>query len=111
MGISFMNCKNVTRLEKREVSSPKAVKRQNAPPFIKYYILDINPMKEVLRTEGHSESIGLKKALHICRGHFATYTAEKPLFGKYVGMFHRPDHVRGSAEKGVVVKDYNVKPE
>ncbi len=108
MSISFMHCKNVIRTEHRDYSSPQAVKRNNAPTCIKYYTLNINPMKEVLRTEGQSESLGLKRALHICRGHFSTYSEDKPLFGKYAGTFWVPDHVRGKAENGVVVKDYKV---
>ena len=45
---------------------------------------------------------------HYCRGHFATYTEEKPLFGKYSGKFWIPAHVRGSVKNGAVVKDYCV---
>ncbi len=66
-------------------------------------------MKEVLRREGGSETNGLKKALHICRGHFATYSPEHPLFGKFTGTFWKPAHVRGSQEHGIVVKDYVIK--
>lgn len=65
-------------------------------------------MKKVLRTEGQSETTGLKRALHICRGHFAHYGDDKPLFGKYTGTFWRPMHARGKVEQGVVVKDYKI---
>src|SRR3990167_3444505 len=51
---------------------------------------------------------GLKKALHIVRGHPVTYTKEKPLFGKYSGTFWKPAHARGSIEQGAVLKDYKV---
>lgn len=44
-----------------------------------------------------------------CRGHFSTYTEDRPLFGKVSGTFWVPSHVRGSAKQGVVVSDYNVK--
>jgi len=43
---------------------------------------------------------------HFCRGHYATYTKDKPLFGKYVGTFYKSPHVRGNAEVGTIVKDY-----
>lgn len=110
LAISFMNCKNVVRRDVTDEEGPSAkwLRRQKAPE-IRYHVLDINPMKEVLRTEGDIESNGLKKALHICRGHFVTYTEERPLFGKVTGTFWKPSHVRGSVEHGIVDKDYRVK--
>lgn len=47
--------------------------------------------------------------LHWVRGHFKTYAADAPLFGKYAGTFFWPASVRGHAENGVVVKDYKLK--
>lgn len=110
LAVAFMNCKNVVRRDVTETEgpSPKWLRRQKAPE-IRYHVLDINPMKEVLRTEGGIESNGLKKALHICRGHFVTYTEERPLFGKITGTFWKPSHVRGSVENGIVDKDYRLK--
>lgn len=107
--ITFMNCKNVVRRDVTETEGPSAkwIRRQKAPT-IRYHVLDINPMKEVLRTEGNIETNGIKKALHICRGHFATYTEEKPLFGKKAGTFWVPAHTRGDIKHGAIVKDYRV---
>ncbi len=109
LALSFMHCKNVARVE---VQPPpklsRAHARRHGAPLVKYYTLQIDPMREVLRREGDSERVGLKKALHICRGHFAHYD-DKPLFGKYQGTFWRPSHVRGSGQHGIVVKDYAVK--
>lgn len=110
MAISFMHCKNVNRTDATASEGPEErwLRRQKQPS-LRYHVLEIDPMKEVLRTEGCAESTGLKRALHICRGHFATYTEGKPLFGRTVGTFWVPSHVRGSSKHGVVVKDYNVK--
>lgn len=112
MTLSFMHCKNVVHRDVTASEGPAAkwLRRQKAPT-IKYHVLDINPMKEILRTEGGVETNGLKKALHICRGHFATYTPEKPLFGNIVGTVWKPAHVRGDIKQGAVVKDYRVNPE
>lgn len=44
--------------------------------------------------------------LHRVRGHYAHYTEEKPLFGKYVGKVLRRSHVRGCADLGWVDKKY-----
>jgi hypothetical protein len=38
--------------------------------------------------------------------HKSTYTAEKPLFGKYVGDVIIPAHERGDIELGFVAKSY-----
>lgn len=109
MTCSFMHCKNVRQVETKEDPGERFRKQYGVPKYT-YRTLQIDPMKEVLRREGKSDSEGLKRALHICRGHFSTYSEEKPLFGKYPGTFWVPDHVRGSKERGEVVKDYNVKP-
>lgn len=108
LGISFMHCKNVRQIEEAEDPGERFRHQYKVPKF-RYRTLIIDPMKEVLRTEGGIETNGIKKALHICRGHFATYSEDKPLFGKYAGTFFKPDHVRGKIEHGAVVKDYDVK--
>lgn len=111
LGISFTHCKNVERVLNEP--SPKVDakhRRRHGRGLTRYYTLHIGPMKEVLRREGHADEQGLKRALHICRGHFATYSDDKPLFGKYVGTFWKPMHVRGKKEVGEVIKDYQVHP-
>lgn len=110
LATSFTHCKNVTRIE--HVPPEKINKRrakEGKPPLTKYYTLQIDPMREVLRKEGGYESNGLKRAMHICRGHFAIYD-EKPLFGKVKGTFWIPQHVKGSKTVGEIKKDYNVNP-
>lgn len=110
MALSFMHCKNVVR--KENVPPPKVQARRakdGKPPLTKYYTLEIEAMKRTLQNEGGISTNGLKRALHICRGHFATYTADKPLFGHYVGTVWKPQHIKGSKDAGEVVKDYSVK--
>jgi hypothetical protein len=109
--ISFMNCKNVSISPvepDREINRER--KKAGLRPFVRYHTINIEPMKKVLRTEGNIEAEGLKRALHLCRGHFATYTdnfmgrpLDKPM------TVWRPAHVRGSLDEGVVIGDYNVK--
>lgn len=65
-------------------------------------------MKKILNSEGKAQETGLKKALHICRGHFATYGDDAPLFGKHVGTFWKRMHIRGVAKEGMVAKDYKI---
>jgi hypothetical protein len=110
MAICFAHCKG-TEIEERQPSRQvrRAAERKGKPVFT-FHTIDIQPATRVLHTEGHINENGLARALHICRGHFAHYTADKPLFGKYTGTFYRPMHVRGKAEQGVSIKDYRVHP-
>jgi hypothetical protein len=108
MGIAFSHCKNVGHKDDVRDRGERFHRRQKVPRF-SYRTLVIDPMREVLRREGGLGAGGLGRALHICRGHFATYTAERPLFGHTVGQVWRPPHVRGRAEHGEVVKGYEVR--
>lgn len=109
MALQFMNCKNV-RVASNEPSPKlsKAHEKRHGKPLVRYHTIQIEPMKQVLETEGGIGHNGIKKALHICRGHFATYTDDKPLFGRVTGTFWKPAHVRGSLSEGAVVSDYKV---
>jgi hypothetical protein len=109
LAVGFMHCKNVARRDATETEGPpdKWLRRQKQPK-LRYHVLEINPMKEVLRTEGQSETLGLKRALHTCRGHFTHYSEERPLFGRYSGTFWVPEHKRGNVKHGMVLKDYSI---
>lgn len=106
--ICFCHCKNIT-IEAEKISRQvrRAAERAKEP-VLTFKTINIHPVRKVMTEEGHVESQGIKRALHICRAHFAHYTEEHPLFGKYTGTFYKPMHVRGSLESGVVIKDYNV---
>jgi hypothetical protein len=110
---AFCHCKNV-RIEEQEGTYPsrqarRAAERRGAAKPTKFYTLSIGPIGDKSSGQGHGANGAAAKAQHICRGHFATYTEERPLFGKYAGQFWIPAHVRGSAEAGKVFKDYDVK--
>jgi hypothetical protein len=106
---SFMHCRNSWV---NKVTPPpklaKASRRRHGVPLVSFRTINIEPMRRVLRSEGRAHETGIKKALHICRGHFRTYTAEKPLFGKVSGTIFVPMHARGSAQEGIVVQSYKV---
>ena len=110
LALSFLHCKNVSL---DPVDPPakvaRAFQRKHGVAPVRYHVLNIEPMKQVLRHEGQSEKTGLKRALHICRGHFKDYT-ERGLFGKYKGVYWWESRVRGSASEGVVKKDYTISP-
>jgi hypothetical protein len=104
---SLANCKNVVQ-EKQDAYFKCEGSKKKAKKFYRYHVLKIagsmtggNPAGS-----GQDES---KKAMHLCRGHFAKYTDDSPLFGKYTGLFWKPMHVRGKVQHGIVDKDYAIK--
>lgn len=106
--IHLMNCKNIDLMDAPFSRNTRRERRRQQLPDVKYKVLTISPsMTPGSRSEG-----GLTldtMPLHLVRGSFATYTEDKPLFGKYTGTFWRPAHVRGTADAGTVYKDYKVK--
>jgi hypothetical protein len=109
--IAFMHCKNIEMIDAPmgEYEPPKWCRRMKVGE-VQYKTLRIEPVRKILEGEGNIGHNGIKKALHICRGHFAEYTKEKPLFGRVVGRVFRPAHVRGTLEQGRVEKNYEVEP-
>lgn len=111
LAISFMHCKNV-KINERVPSTflRRTWRDKYRRPLSTYHVLDIEGMKRVVRQEAREAGEGTFKALHIVRGHFATYTEDKPLFGRVVGTFWRPDHTRGALTYGESKHDYRVHP-
>ena len=110
MGLTLLQCKNVSARETCSTTKPpRRYEEQHGKHPPRYYVLDIEPMRQKFRdANGGNDGISLAKALHICRGHFKDYR-EKPLFGKVSGMFWWQPHVRGTAEAGIVEKEYRIK--
>ena len=107
--VLFCHCKNVTYYENEYPTKlqKKRIKRGKIPQET-YKVLDIGGLKKQAKSEATKSESELKRALHICRGHFRTYKKENPLFGKVTGTFWCPMHKRGKAEYGKVTKDYKV---
>jgi hypothetical protein len=80
----------------------KNYQKRNGQPPIKYKVLDIHAVQEVLERDGNVSKTGITHALHVCRGHFRRYES-----GKVVWI---DEHERGDASKGRVEKKYNVVP-
>ena len=106
---AFMHCKNASLVEHSQSTAviKRWRKKYNQRP-VKYYTLNVDGMMPVLRSEGQLETNGILRAMHICRGHFATYSPERPLFGRVAGTFWIPAHVRGADTSRCVVKDYSI---
>lgn len=109
---TFSHCNNVEYYDKSHPKSlQKANKKRGKIPQETYRVLDIGGLKKQAKSESNSSQGELSTALHICRGHFKTYTEEKPLFGKITGTVWCPPHQRGTIDQGKINKEYNIKTE
>jgi hypothetical protein len=110
LAVSFLHCKNVTVVENAE---PKPLaKKYHAKHGIAptgYKTLVIEPLKQILRTEGKSESVGIKRSMHICRGHFKDYREGRGLFGKYKMLVWHPMTTRGTRGKSALAREVEIK--
>jgi hypothetical protein len=107
----IMHCKNVITQPKPK--APEVVRkweRKHAFSPVTYRTIIIQPLMTTISAAGGVSTLGIKRAAHIVRGNWATYTEEKPLFGKVVGKFFRPAHRRGDEALGTVEKKYQVVP-
>lgn len=108
--LSLMHVKNIELIDQPLTRQQRRRKERKNEPF--YKVLAIEPFKTQVRNEARrTGQTDLQVALHICRGNFATYTEDKPLFGKFVGTYFRPAHMRGNAKHGEVIKDYKINPQ
>lgn len=109
------SCKNIEYVDTEHQTTKKernAYRLRGLFAPISYKSVRINPhaMHKYTNGCGIPGTLG-SVPLHLCRGHFAEYTEERKLFGKYVGRYWIPPHVRGNPELGTVEKDYEVKHE
>jgi len=104
--ILLLNCKNIgTETIPAPVKLNNKRKKKGKQPIFSYKTLVIKP------TTKKEQSIPKhlwNNRIHLARGHFKTYTEDKPLFGRITGRFWWQPHVRGQNRDGVVMKDYKV---
>ena len=105
--LCLLGCRNITA-KQVELGPRSYYESKHRHKLPHYHVLDIEPMRKVFRQESGSDFVSLAKALHICRGHFKNFD-DKPLFGRLRGTYWWQPHVRGTAEAGVVEKDYRIK--
>jgi hypothetical protein len=109
LATTFVHCKNVKTIEHQPSRQQRRFReRKGGPPLVSWRTIDVPAVDRLLREEGGLGQHGLKKALHLVRGNFATYTEDAPLFGRYTGTFYRPQHVRGKDKGRLSVHDYRV---
>lgn len=109
MVVSMINCSNVG-LDDEVPAYPRPARRRLArkdKPLVTFKRLHIKPHKSHVASGEHGEG-GV--AVHIVRGHFKTYTPERPLLGKHTGTYWWQPMLRGT-EQRFVLKDYEVEGE
>jgi hypothetical protein len=109
---ALLNCRNiVTDDHPPDATMQRARTRRGKPPFVTYKTLRVIAPSSVRASGGHAPGRQPPQGqlpLHLVRGHFATYTDDAPLFGKYAGRFWIHAHARGNVTVGTVLKDYKV---
>lgn len=109
LALSFLNVRNARTDEVQVDRSYKKREMRHGRATSRYYVLTIDVLRRAVDMRANESGLSIQRALHICRGHFATYGDDHPLFGKYTGKYWIPAHIRGSAGKGVVIKDYELR--
>lgn len=105
----LLNCKNIVP---HKIFAPKKLnqkrQRNNKPAISEYYVLNLRlPSKE--KNDYRSISTPLShNRIHLCRGHFKTYTKEHPLLGRHTGLYWWQPHIRGQNKEGIILKDYKL---
>jgi hypothetical protein len=104
----LLNCKNISTIDNPppEKLNKKRAKTGKCPLFT-YKTLVIKPTGKKQETQAAQ---GLwENRVHLCRGHFKSYSDDKPLFGRYTGRYWWQPAVRGNKQKGIIMKDYEVR--
>ena len=116
--LTLMHCKNVS-LEsvtaplplshKKSRRRKQIAERKKYLPFERHTIVIRDKKGRVVQSGQRLE--GAAKGLHWVRGHFHTYTPDRPLFGnpKLHGRFWVPAHIAGLNTERVIESDYLLK--
>jgi hypothetical protein len=109
MALGLTNCRNVKTAETGSVRMRRSgrEKRQGVPPKELRYSTIILPGGGSIASDKRGGS-HRAAAVHRVRGHFKTFTAERPLLGKHVGTYWWGWNVRGNPEHGEVQSDYEM---
>lgn len=104
LAVGLMNCKNV-HTEERSTGNVFNRKKRKRSPKLDYHVIVLPA------PAGGGEDAGghWDVQRHKVRGHFKTYTADKPLMGRHVGTYWFAWHLRGDAERGRIIADYKLK--
>ena len=111
--VNILNCQNVVT---KDVIPPEKLNKKRLKhkqtPLYSYKILEVVKGKPKSKNAGAvpwDYKSPATTRFHLCRGHFKTFTEDKPLFGKYAGTFWWNPQSRGNKDVGAVEKEYSIK--
>jgi hypothetical protein len=108
--LCFMNTQKVERIE---TVPPEKLSRSHQKkygvPMSRFYTLKVTAMNERSSRVHHGGEHN-SPAHHIVRGHFRQFSLNKPLFGKWSGVYWWNEFERGDRKRGEVTKEYEVVP-
>lgn len=114
IAVGWLNCKNVTidthiALNVQPIQRRKKGKARpfRAPSAIDFHTIRL-PGQPMVRTSTPRGGHHAPPRLHEVRGHFKTFTADKPLMGRHVGTFWWGWQVRGNPNRGRTITDYSM---
>jgi hypothetical protein len=110
--LAMMNCANIDTVEHRAPEAfQKARVRSGKKPLVSYHTVrvDLDKTPQAIAAESLPGD-GTTPRRHKKRGHMKDYRGGKGLFGRYKGVWYWGPALAGSAEKGVIVADYEVTP-
>lgn len=108
--LDFLVAVNAKNIGVEDVVKPRTRKTKRKKlnnQGVKFKTLIIKPGKTKTEDEDRPTT-ETNLPLHVCRGHFKTYTKEKPLFGSYSGTFFWRAFSRGKDKHGRIEKNYRV---
>lgn len=110
--LSLTHCRNVELVERTVPPAVVKKRKEKGIPYIKFKQLVIKPVGGKRMVGGSSESQKHNMMpLSFIRGHFKTFSEERPLFGKWSGRYWWSMSARGDSAQGEIVKTYKVKPQ
>lgn len=110
IALELMNCKNIS-LETRDASHHRRRRlERRSKPTKSFHVLVVTPPGNTKSGAPRQPMQIGSTPLHKVRGHFKTYSQDRPLFGQYHGKFWFAPHARGKEEHGEVIKTYEVDP-
>lgn len=106
--LMILNCQNVITEVKSTIKKQKKKTSKHKSRGVTYKVLKFKLPKssKLYKDKKQTDNI-TTMPLHLCSGHFKTYTEDRPLFGKVVGRWWWNNYMRGSKEYGEVKKDYH----
>ena len=102
--IGMMNCRNITTKKVNRTPTRTKKQRRFRTPGLSYHTIVLPDGS----APGESRGGHRDTAIHQVRGHFKTFTEDRPLMGQHVGTYWWGWQIRGNPAHGEVQSDYKI---